>query len=144
MATLPRCSQPDHVPWRPRKEVISENGMQRSWIRSNLVEILNATFLHDLTLDPWTGNQAIFTPGHCPATLKRCGVPRVHQAGIHRESQDVLYKNTCSILLPKPPSFPVREVVLAVGKLCCHAETLMEPVLSTDEQALMGASSWYI
>lgn len=76
-------------PMETRKKVISENGM-RHWIRNNLVEILNATFLHDLTLDPWTGNQAIFTPGHWPATLKRCGVPRVHQAGIHQGSAGCL------------------------------------------------------
>lgn len=44
-------------PMETRKEVISENGMQH-WIRNNLAETLNATFLHDLTLDPWTGNQA--------------------------------------------------------------------------------------
>lgn len=59
--------------------------------------------------------------------------------------QVVLYKNTCSILLPKPPSFPVRrEALFVMGKVCCHAETLVESVLNIDGETLMGASSCYI
>lgn len=62
-------------PMETRKKVISENGM-RHWIRNNLVEILNATFLHDLTLDPWTGNQAIFTPWALASNSEKVWCPQ--------------------------------------------------------------------
>lgn len=61
-------------PMETRKKVISENGMQH-WIRNILAE--TECHLTDLTLDPWTGNQAVLTPGYHHQQLWKCVVSLV-------------------------------------------------------------------